>query len=371
MTKKVLIVYATGGMGHVSAAKAIEQAFKNNHAEVRTLNVDVIDYSTEVYRKFFVDGYNYISSKKPKVWGKLYHWFNKKSAQTIPTMLSKIAIESRFIPFVKEFNPDFIVSTHPLPMVLVSASKRKEVIDIMSSMVVTDFGCHSFWVDDQVNYYFVATDEVKTGLVNYGVPAEKVVVTGIPIQTKFSAPVDKKSLIKSLGLKDDLFTFLIVGGQFSLGDLQTVITDIKAKTDKIQFIVVAGRDQYLKEELDKSNLKDLSEVKILGFIDNMHEIMSVSDLIFTKAGGLTVSECLAKGLPMVINKVIPGQEEDNVNYLVNQGAAVKVNNNTEIAQAVIELVVQPAKLNEMKKACQKVGKPDSALNLADFIYKKI
>jgi processive 1,2-diacylglycerol beta-glucosyltransferase len=372
MAKKVLISYATGGMGHVSSARAIEEAFKAKYPEIEVKNVDVIDYANKLYQKVFVGGYNYVSAKTPQLWGWLYRKFNDKARQKLPSALSKLAIESRFIPFIKDFNPDFIVSTHPLPMILVSHSKKKEVIDINSSLVVTDFGCHSFWVAPEVNYYFVATEHVGKCLENYKVRPEQVVVTGIPIELKFSQPFDRSQLIKKLGLKPDLFTLFIVGGQFSFTVLQKIIKGVqKQHQGKVQFLVVAGRDKELKEALEKSDLHSDSNVTVFGFIDNMQELMSVSDLIFSKAGGLTVSECMAKGLPMVINKVIPGQEEDNVTYLVNKGAAVKVNNFAAIVKAVNNLLADPKKIEEMKKAAQSIGRPDSATTLADFVYQKI
>ena len=372
MPKKVLIVYATGGMGHVTAAKAVEQAFKSKYPDVEVKNVDVIDYATKIYKKVFVDGYNYVSAKKPEFWGWLYRTFNSKKTQKLPTALSKLAIEGNFIPFIKDFNPDFIVSTHPLPMILVSHSKRKEVINILSSMVVTDFGCHSFWVDPQVNYYFTATQDVAKCLTNYGAKPDQMVTTGIPIELKFSHDLDKSELIKKFGLKPDLFTMLIVGGQFTFSVLQKVISEIQNKNQgKIQFLVVAGRDKELKTQIEKSKLDGNDNTKVFGFVDNMQELMTVSDVIFSKAGGLTVSECMAKGLPMIINKIIPGQEEDNVNYLVSKGAAVKVSDFSEVASVVNDLLGNQNKILAMKESAKKIGKPDSAIALADFVYKKI
>ncbi|MFA6410228.1 MAG: glycosyltransferase [Candidatus Buchananbacteria bacterium] len=372
MSKKVLIVYATGGMGHVSAAKAIEQAFKEKYSDVEIKNVDVIDFAMKVYKKVFVDGYNYVSAKTPELWGWLYRTYNDQSKQKLPRMLSQLAIEGKFIPFIEEFQPDFIISTHPLPMLLVSHSKKKHIINILSSMVLTDFGCHSFWIAPEVNYYFVSTENVKKCLLDYQVKSEQIGVTGIPIENKFFKVKPRAELIQKLGLEPDLFTILIVGGQFSYQALETIIGGITKKHDgQVQFLVVAGRDKELKEALDKSDLNKDSKIKTFGFIDNMHELMAVSDLIFSKAGGLTVSECMAMGLPMVINKVIPGQEQDNVNYLVQAGAAVKVEDFDQVVNAVNDLVSDPQKVAEMKAACQKIGKPKSAEALADFVYGKI
>jgi processive 1,2-diacylglycerol beta-glucosyltransferase len=240
-------------------------------------------------------------------------------------------------------------------------------------MVCTDFGCHSFWVDPEVNYYFGATENVAQCLRDYGVKNEAIAVTGIPIEEKFAAPLDKAKLAEKFGLKPGVFTILIVGGQFNFETLSRIINNITAKHDgNVQFLVVAGRDKYLKESLDKSNLNDkYANVKIFGFIDYMQELMTVSDVIFSKAGGLTVSECLAKGLPLIINKVIPGQEEDNVVYLVGNNAAVKVNDVEGIIAAIDDLISHPDKVKGMHEAAGRIGQPHSAENLADFVYNRI
>jgi processive 1,2-diacylglycerol beta-glucosyltransferase len=373
MAKKVLISYASGGMGHVMAARAIEQAFKRKYPEVEVKNVNVIDFANKPYKFFFVDGYNWVSAHAPWLWGWLYQTFNTKSRQGFPSWISRICIAPRFIPFIREFKPDFIISTHPLPMLIVSYSKAKDVIDILSSMVCTDFGCHSFWVDPQVNYYFGAVDNVAKCLVDYGVKNEQIAVTGIPIEEKYSLVLSKEELIKKHNLANGLFTILIVGGQFKIDALKMIINSLIDKHDgKIQFLVVAGRDNNLKEALDKTDLnKRFANVKVFGFIDYMHELMTVSDLIFSKAGGLTVSECMAKGLPMVINKVIPGQEEDNVEYLVSHNAAVKASNVEEIVLAIDGLIGNPNKVAAMKESARSIGRSNSSEKLADFVYEKI
>ncbi|MBI5221444.1 MAG: glycosyltransferase [Candidatus Magasanikbacteria bacterium] len=369
--KKVLITYATGGMGHVSAAKAIAEVFAKRYPDVEVKNIDIIDFASTVYKKVFVDGYNYISAKKPEVWGFLYRWFNKPASQKLPSELSRLAIEKKFIPFIQDFKPDFIVATHPLPMMLVSASKRKDVINIKSSMVVTDFGCHSFWVDSEVNYYFVATQNVKKCMSGYNVSLDKIIVTGIPIQAKFSQSLDRKVIAKKIGINEELFTMLMVGGQFDFLSLKKIVAGVKAESNDVQFLLVAGRDQDLKKALDNSNLGQDQKIKIFGFVDNMEELMTVCDVIFSKAGGLTVSECLAKGLPMIINKVIPGQEEDNADFLVAKKAAIKATSLEEIINSVGKLIEDRGLLAEMKKSAQAIGRPDSTTELVDFVYQQL
>ena len=310
-----------------------------------------------------------MSSRYPGFWGWLYRTFNKRENQGFASWLSQGAISKRFIPFVRSYKPDFIVSTHPLPAMLISRSKEQDIIDILSSIVVTDFGCHSFWIDSETNYYFVATDAVAMCLQNYRVKRDQIIVTGIPIESKFSESVNKATLLKKLGLKTNVFTVLIVGGQLSFEVLQEIITKSFAKNTKIQFLVVAGRDKLFKEQLDTWEQSQPDKIKTFGFVDNMHEMMSVADVIFTKAGGLTTSECLAKGLPMIINKVIPGQEEDNVTYLAAQGAAVRATNADEIFRVILELSTDSEKHAKMQTACAELGRPQSAKSLAEFVVQ--
>src|SRR3989344_3403001 len=153
MVKRVIIAYASGGMGHVMAAKALEKVFRQRYPAVAIQNINVIDFAPRWFEKTFVDGYNFISAKVPQIWGWLYQRYNKPSRKKLPAWLAQQAIEKKFIAAINEFQPDFIISTQPLPMLLISHSKRQELIKIPSSMVVTDFGCHSLWVDPEVNYY--------------------------------------------------------------------------------------------------------------------------------------------------------------------------------------------------------------------------
>ena len=370
--KKVLILYAEAGHGHMASAKAISEALQEKDPVVIVKLVNVLDFADPVYRKVFVDGYHYISEKRPSFWKMLYKSFNRKAAHKLPTLISRISVEKKFINFIKDFSPDFIVSTHPLPMLLVSDSKEKNLIDITSSLVVTDFGCHSFWVNEEVNFYFVATDEVGKCLAGFGVSQDKVIATGIPIALKFSQKFNKQDVLRKLNLNPTKKTILIAGGQFNYADIKQVVYGLKEKnSQQVQFIIVAGRHQELAKALNKDSLKNDPDVRAFGFIDNMEELMAASDLIFSKAGGLTVSESMAMQLPLVIHKIIPGQEEDNARYLVEQEAAIKVSGVKNIIKEVSELLADEKKLAEMKKAAAYVGRPNAAREVASFILKQL
>lgn len=369
MAKKVLIFHTSGGMGHINAAKAIEQIFDAKYPAIEIKNVNIIDYAPVAYQKIFDDGYNYLTVNYPKLWGWFFGQMAKASNRKLPILISKMAIEKKIIELLEVYRPDFIIATHPLPIWLISASKRPEFINIKSSVVVTDFSCHRVWFDEAVDYYFVASAAVAKALMDYGADSGKIMVTGIPIRLKFASVLNRDAIIKKLGLLPNVPTLLIVGGMLKISAVIKIIKAVPARNKKVQFIVVAGRDEALKKALDSSNLDKDLRIKVFGFVENIEELMTAADLIFTKAGGLTASECMALGLPMVFNKVIPGQEEGNVEYLTAQGAAVKAKNVSEVINLASEILGDQKKLSQMRSACQKIGRPQAAMTVADFVCR--
>lgn len=370
--KKILILYAPLGAGHGKAAKAIAEAFALKYPDIEVKNINVLDFAFEIFRQGLPWAFVFFNSKTPFLYKWIYRYYNSQSPyRSLNNISSAILEKSRFIKFIKEFNPDLIISTNPLPMQLVSKTKEKNIINILSANVCTDFGFHSFWHNVDVNYYFAANEEIKKSLIEHGVQPDKIQVTGIPISSKFSEKLDRGKIINNLGFDISKPILLIVGGRTCYNNLLAIINNIKERNKSLQFIIVAGRDKILYKKLKNSEISNDPSVRIFGFVDNLDEYMTAADLILTKAGGLTVSECLAKNLPMVINDIIPGQEEDNVNYAVNHGVGIKADNKKEAINAVNGLLLQPKKLTAMKENCKKIAKPNAAINLADFIILKI
>ena len=371
MPKKVLIAHAYAGMGHIMAARAIEEAFLEKYPDAEVRNVNIIDLSIGIYKTIYCEGYAFLSEKLPKAWGLFYKYLDSKLNQKVINTLSKIAMDSKFLPYIREFNPDFIIATYPLAMRLISLSGKKDIINIPSAMVITDFGFHSFWVDKETDYYFVATNELCDKLSHAGIEKKSIVVSGIPIRKQFSKIIQKDEFIRGLGLKESSPIFLIIGGQFEFLTLEKVVAGVRSNVKNAQFIIISGRHDELKKSLDASFLKKLPEVKIFEFVKNIEDFMAIASLIFTKAGGLTITECLAMGAPMIIHKIIPGQEEANVEYCVRMGAAVKVETLDELISRASSLLGNPQEIIAMKKACLKLGKPHAASDIADFVYNKI
>ncbi|MBI1866564.1 MAG: hypothetical protein HYS02_02230, partial [Candidatus Staskawiczbacteria bacterium] len=276
-----------------------------------------------------------------------------------------------FISFVKDFSPDFILATNPLPLQLASLIEEENIINILSANVCTDFGFHPVWHNPDINYYFVATQEIKKSLLDHGVNLNKIKITGIPVKSSFNKPQDRYEILENLNLDSSRPVLLIIGGQLKYNDLLKVVLGVKERSNSVQFIIVAGRDRVLQKKLENSELKKIASVRIFGLVSNMESFMAISDLILSKAGGSTTAECLVKNLPMIVYKTIPGQEEDNINYLVDNNAGVKVKNTKEIIRAVVDLFSQPDKLEKMRSNCKKIQKPRAAEDIVDFVVSQI
>ncbi len=367
--KKILILYVPLGAGHGAAAKAIEEAIAKKYPETEVKNISILDFAFEIFRAGIPGGFNFITAKIPFVYKLIYHGFNNAGHMAINRTSDAFIKKSHFVEFIKNFNPDFILSTNPLPMQLVSLTKQKHIIDILSANVCTDFGFHSIWHNPDVNYYFVSNEDVKEALEKHGVSSDKIIVSGLPTSLRFQKEVSRQKVFDSLKFSLNSPVLLIVGGKIKYGAVLKIVEKIEEKISA-QFIIVAGRDKKLREDLEGSGLYKKPNAKIFGFVDNLEDYMAVSDLILTKAGGLTIAECMEMRLPMVINDFIPGQEEDNVNYLVKNGAGLKVKNTSEAARLITDLLSHPEKLSDMKENCKKLARPKAAEKIIDFIMEK-
>ncbi|MBI2049994.1 MAG: glycosyltransferase [Candidatus Staskawiczbacteria bacterium] len=370
--KKVLVLHGKSGMGHTIVAKALLEVFSKKYPEVEIKDADAFDFLYWPLRQGYLYFYNNFVDKAPFLFKMLYDSY---SNEIIRKFFERVALffvkKPQFISFVKSFSPDFILATNPLPLQLTSLIEEKHIIDILSANVCTDFGFHSLWHSPDINYYFVANQGVKQSLVDCGVSPDKIKITGIPVRPEFYQPLNRNKILRDIGFNFLQPVLLILGGQLKYNDLLKVVLGIQKKNNLVQFIVIAGRDKNLQNKLENSELKKNTAVRIFGIVADMERFMEASDLILSKAGGSTVAECLAKALPMIVYKIIPGQEEDNVNYLIENGAGTKVESAKEVIKAVVDLFSRPEKLKKMKENCLKIQKPNSAEDIADFVISQI
>ena len=377
MAKKVLIIATSAGAGHIRAAQALEAAFHEIRPGLEILNIDALAYVLKPVRRIYAGGYLAMVNKTPTLWGYLYETTDREDAKSKTKQFFEFLQNlnaNRLLRFVGKTAPDHIVCTHFLPVNVLSGWMKKKGIEIPLSVVMTDFDVHELWVNPGVKHYFVATDVMAWKLVKRGLPPESVSASGIPIHPTFLRRQDRRFLREKFGLDVRTPTVAILSGGFGLGQVDRVLTTVlEAPIEHrgIQVIVVAGRNKALKAKIDSHPVPKGSKVISFGFIENMEEVMEVSDLLVTKPGGLTASEALAKGLPMLIVFPIPGQEARNSDYLLEHCSAVKAQDFEELQYKVAQLLGNPARLKVLRERALAIAKPRACFTIAQSISESL
>ncbi|AFQ43986.1 UDP-N-acetylglucosamine--LPS N-acetylglucosamine transferase [Desulfosporosinus meridiei] len=336
---RVLVFSATYGAGHIMAAEALIQALKDIKPSVEVIHEDFMGlYNNAVNRMIRI---SYISMIKcaPKLWGAFYQSTKDLTHDSIfQTLINNIG-RKQLIKYIYSLQPDLIICTYPTISGLLAQLRSIGKLNIPLVTVITDYTTHCQWIHPGVDLYIVGSPQVRDGLVERGINSKSIKVTGIPVSPNFDRILNPSEARQSLGLKNDRFTFLIMGGAYGVLSNVKWMCKYIANTDApIQGIVVCGKDQRLYRSLDSVIEEASNPIVRLDFVNNIDVLMTASDVIITKAGGLTVSEALTKHLPMIIFKPIPGQEENNANYIEAIGAGKIAYTQQELLNFIKELI---------------------------------
>ena len=370
MFKKVLILSVSAGAGHLRAAEALERAFRLMNAAQEVRHIDTLQYTNKIFRHLYSKAYIEMVNKMPEVLGWLYDhldkpWKNERRRLALDKLNTR-----PFVKMLKEYQPDITVCTHFLPAEIISWLKAKERISCRQSIVVTDFDVHAMWLCHHFEHYFVALDETRLHLEKLGIPANKITISGIPIDPVFAEQKNQREMREKLGLRQDVTTILLSAGGFGVGPmehiLKSLISDMRSPA---QVVALCGRNQKLKHCIDHlaaslSSDRQLS-IKTVGYTTAMDEYMSASDILLGKPGGLTTSEALAKELIFVIVNPIPGQEERNSDHLLEEGVAIRCNNLPVLAYKLDRLLSDPARMNTMRANARRLARPHAAREVVD------
>jgi processive 1,2-diacylglycerol beta-glucosyltransferase len=369
---RILIATITAGGGHLAAASALEEAWRTLRPADTVERIDLLKFFSPLHRKIHADGYVKLVERAPELWGMVFaKTDNPKLARSLTKFKAAFPSNSRakFARHVKHFKPDVALCTHYLPVELLGHfDRKKDGIKPMTVSIVTDFEAHALWMDSGVDLYCVAAEETKARLVARGAEADNVVATGIPIAAKFSSLPDVKAVRKQSGLRDDLPVMLVLSGGFGMGPVAEILAELDKVPNDFQTVVVTGRNDELRRELAAQDRKHPTHV--LGFASNMHELMAIADLVITKPGGLTSSEALAMGKPLFILNPIPGQEAANSDFLLERGAACKVNRVEDLPYRIKQLL-GTKKLAEMSRSAKSLGRPDAAQEVCRQVLRRM
>jgi processive 1,2-diacylglycerol beta-glucosyltransferase len=369
---RILITTVTAGAGHLHAAAALEEAWKSNRPDDTTETVDLLDFVPRLQRKLHADAYVRLVAHAPELYAMV---FNRTDNPNLVRKLTRFRhslahhTNRRFVNHLRKFKPDVVVCTHYLPVEVLGYLKSHGLDPFPFVVcVVTDFEAHTLWMDPVVDLYCAAAAETCSSLTARGAAESRVAATGIPIASRFSVTPDASAIRRQLGLRDDLPTLLVLGGGFGLGPVGEILKSLDLVRHSFQTLVVCGRNQELRAALATSDF--VHPTRVLGFVSNMHELMAVSDLILTKPGGLTSSEALALGKPLFILNPIPGQEAANSDFLLERGAATKVNRVEDLPFRLEKLLGSP-KLAEMAAAAKALGRPNAASRIVHEITRHV
>jgi processive 1,2-diacylglycerol beta-glucosyltransferase len=315
--KRVLLLSEGFGSGHTQAAHAISLGLRQLSSSITTRVLELGAFQHPTIAPWIFSAYRKTVANKPNLVGMLYRSYNKKSFSRLSSLALHRIFYSRTANIIRQLRPDLIISTHPFPTVVVSRLKRAG-LSIPLCTVITDYDAHSTWVDSAVNYYLVSTDEVKNKLIRQGVPAEAIQITGIPVHPKFWGIHNREEIQATFNLRD-MPTALIMGGGWGLIDNEDLMSYIAQWRDKIQLIFCTGSNEKVRQKLSEDKRFQHPNIHLLGFTKDIDKLMDVSDLLITKPGGMTCTEAMTKGIPMLFYSPIPGQEEENSHYFIENG----------------------------------------------------
>ena len=364
MSKKILYLFSDTGGGHRASTNALIAAVAKINPKVQQEMIDIFA-ETSKFLNFFARMYGPFIRRYPKVWGILYYFINdQKNIERLEKTASPLIVDE-LAERIKLIDPDIIVSVHPLANHVTITSIRKAGKNIPLITVVTDpVTFHKTWVCNEVDALVVATKEAQNIALDYGMPKNKIKLLGLPINPRFLERQNKKVVRRKLGLKENLFTVLFMGGGEGGGDMDKIIKDVNRNLTGIQIIVICGRNQPLQTKLEK--LKYNFPAKIFGFTFDIPIIMDAADLVVTKAGPGSIAEAMAKGLPMILTSWLPGQEEGNVEYVRSNQIGYVEKNPAKIAGLIKEMM-NPKKISQITNKIKKIAKPHASLDIAKFI----
>ena len=353
------------------AAHAVEQYIRE-HTDCEVVSVDTLKAIAGWLDKVVCGSYLFMAKHTPKLFGKLYKMTNKKNrfSGLVPKLCGLFS--KKLMRTLEQEKPDAIITTHPFAAEMVGVLKKDGRVTAPLVCVVTDYGPHLAYIVEQVDAYITGSEELLPALVGLGAAEEKIHPFGIPVHDVFFAPGDRAGFLREQELDPALPTLLFMAGSFGVSNIITLYRELEATDVKMQIIVITGRNEKLYQAFEKEIASGTRiPTRLVFFTGEVEKYMHASDLLVTKPGGLTVSEALASNLPMAVFDAIPGQEEDNANFLVSRGMGVRLQKGGDFAAEISGLLKDEEKLLSMRKNCESFDKSQSVPQMLELIQTLI
>jgi len=369
--KKILILHASAGHGHEKAARALEQACLDVLPQAQVRLYDVLTLTEGIFGRGYKKTYLFLIRYLPWLWGFAYYltdfpwvYFFLRPLRRWVNHWAARRLEERIL----EERPDVVIATHFLPVEVVGFLKKKKLCHARLITVITDYLAHSFWLDKEVTCYAVGSEETREDLKKRSVLLEKILVSGIPVEKKFAQAVPRALARAKLSLDAEGFTVLVTSGGAGVGTMELLAKNLLASRRPIQLLAVCGTNQKLAEHLQLFAEKK-NRLHVFGFVDNIHELMAASDLVIGKGGGLTVTESLCVGKPMILFGSVPGQETRNAHSMARQGAARIANSSNDVLRFTTEMMDSPELLKEYANTALRLGHSQAAVDIVHKLIK--
>lgn len=375
---KIIIFYASFGGGHLSASKSIKQYIDDHYKNTEVLMIDAMKYVDKRVEKISTEAYKLMAKNIPWLYGGLYKATAKGPIADLNN-LNNIMLSIKLKKLLKTEKPDLIINTHPFASQMTAFLKRTDKnVNCKLATIITDFHSHNQWLVNHkyIDYLFVSNEKMKQSIIDTGIDENKIYVTGIPLSNRFLLNFDREKIKKSFNLDLDKRTILFFGGgEFGLGKTTTLSilkTFLENLSDKYQLVAIAGKNEELKNKfqklIEKTNTQNCAQV--LGFSNEIPELMSISDLVVTKPGGLTSTESLASGLPIIAINPIPGQEVENAEFLEEAGVAIWLKKHDDFEERISKILSNEDELYHMKVKTKLLAKKNSTANICKILMKK-
>lgn len=359
---KILILTGSYGNGHLKVSNTLKEtliAYGCNEVIESDLYLEAHPLLTKATKFLYIKSFTY----GQKLYGSFYY-AGKKEKSVSPLDFINYYGRKTLANLVKEFNPDIIINTFPMTVVPEFLKKAGSPIPMVN--VLTDFGLHNNWIHEEIGRYYVASDDLKAEMIEKGISSERIKVTGIPIQSSFESDDDKNLLLESYDLKKNMpVTLLAAGAHGVMKNMVDIVQRLLAIKDN-QVIIVCGHNKKLKMSLT-SKFGENNHVKILGYTNNMDDLMKLSNLMVTKPGGITLSEALAVQVPLILYRSVPGQERENALFFEQKGACINVDSPDSLIETITNLISQEQMQTTMKENMKSLYHPHAAKVICDDV----
>ncbi|MEZ0228556.1 MAG: glycosyltransferase [Planctomycetota bacterium] len=374
MSGEVLILHATCGGGHKAAARALEKAFREADPTLAVEVYDALDGMNGTSRKLYTGSFEVTVAHAPAVYGAVFSM--TRNLDRSPVFRAARAASNRLqcdklVDLLRARQPRAIVCTHFMPLEVALREKRAGRISAPIYAVVTDYVAHGFWRQAQADVTFCPPGRAAADLVLGGVPEERIEKTGIPIDPAYAKAYDRTAAKKRAGLPLTRPTILLLAGGAGMGPLVQVLRETARRVrETAEIVVVCGKNEQLKAECARAALDLPAPIRVLGFVDPIADLLQAADVVVTKPGGLTTSECLALGKAIVFYEAAPGQESANARYACDRDAAVDGTSPEGAANAASLLARSPALRERLSARARRIARPDAAREIAKTVLAR-